>query len=320
MQISMNTFRRFLSIIALMFVVTAPQARADDAAEARKRYNEGKAALDAGRYREAALHFEATGRLRKHGAAPYAAAMAWDKAEEPARAADNFHRALELPGLDNKSKKEAKQRLDLLEQSLGTVVIAGPEELIVQFEGSTEANPPARLHASPGINTLLVARGDKIERRDVKLNAGEVVEMDVTEPLAEPEPEPPPVASSAPVEPPPPPPPVEVSTDDHQTRKIIGYSAMGAGVLSAGVAVTLGFKTLSARDDFEEQRTQAAYDDAKSLRTWTNVAWAGAVVLGGVGAALVFWPMDDEKANEGQEGAGVSLSPTPTGFELRGAF
>jgi hypothetical protein len=317
----MNTFRRFLSILALLFIVGAPYARADDAAEARRRYNEGKAALEAGRYREAALHFEATGRLRKHAAAPYAAAMAWDKAEEPARAADNFHRALELPGLNNKSKKEAKERLELLEQSLGTVVVSGPEELVVQFEGSTEANPPARLHASPGINTLLVARDENIERRDVKLNAGEVVELDVTEPIAEPEPEPPPPASaSATPEPPPPPPVVEVDTDSKQTRKIIGYSAMGAGVLSAGVAVTLGFKTMSARDDFEAERTQGSFDDAKQLRTWTNVAWAGAVVLGGVGAALVFWPTNDDDQRSSQEDTGVSLSATPTGVQLGGSF
>jgi len=317
----MNTFRRFLSILALLFIVGAPYARADDAAEARRRYNEGKAALEAGRYREAALHFEATGRLRKHAAAPYAAAMAWDKAEEPARAADNFHRALELPGLNAKSKKEAQERLELLEQSLGTVVVSGPDTLVVQFEGSTEANPPARLHASPGINTLLVARDEKIERRDVKLNAGEVVELDVTEPLAEPEPEPPPPASaSATEEPPPPPPIVEVDTDSKQTRKIIGYSAMGAGVLSAGVAITLGFKTMSARDDFEADHTQSSYDDAKGLRTWTNVAWAGAVVLGGVGAALVFWPTKDDDQKETQEDTGVSLSATPTGVQLGGSF
>lgn len=316
----MNTFRRFLYILALLFVVTAPYARADDAAEARRRYNEGKTALEAGRYREAALNFEAAGRLRKHGAAPYAAAMAWDKAEEPARAADNFHRAIELPGLNAKSKKEAQERLDQLEESLGTVVVSGPEELVVQFEGSTEANPPARLHAPPGINTLLVARDDKIERRDLKLKAGEVLEVDVTEPIEEPEPEPEPVASApASAEPAPPPPVVKADTDDKQTRKIIGYSAMGAGVLSAGVAVTLGFNTLSARDDFEEQRTQESYDDAKKLRTWTNVAWVGAAVLGGVGAALVFWPTEDDD-KKGQEGTGVSLSPTPTGVQLRGSF
>jgi len=301
--------------------VAAPIARPGDDDEARNRYNQGKAAMEAGRYREVALYFEATAKLRKHAAAPYAAAMAWDKAEEPSRAADNFARALEMPGLNKKTEKEAKQRLELLEQSLGTLLVTGPEDLVVQFEGSTEANPPARLHGAPGINTLLVARGDKIERRDVMLKAGEQQELDVTEPIAEPEAPPPASASASASAEPPPPPPVEVSTDSAQTRKIIGYSAMGAGVLSAGVAVTLGLKTMSARDDFEADPTRDNYDRATGLRTWTNVAWAGAVVLGGVGAALVFWPTDDKAdANKGQERAGVSLTPTPAGVQLRGTF
>ena len=318
----MKIFRRLLLALAVLFVVAGPIARAGDDDEARARYNQGKAALEAGRYREAALHFEATSKLRRHAAAPYAAAMAWDKAEEPARAADNFHRAIEMPGLDKKSEREAKKRLELLEQSLGTVVVTGPEELAVQFEGSTEANPPARLHASPGINTLLVARGDKIERRDLMLKAGEQIEVDVTDPIEEPDAPPAAsAASAAPSEEPPPPPPVEVSTNSGKTRKIIGYSAMGVGVLSAGVAVAFGLKTMSARDDFEANPTQANYDDAVGLRTWTNVAWAGAVVFGGVGTALVFWPTDDkDKANKGQERAGVSLAPTPSGVQLRGTF
>lgn len=320
----MNTFLRFLSILSLLIVVVAPCARADDAAEARRRYNEGKAALDAGRFREAALHFEATSRLRKHGAAPYAAAMAWDKAEEPSRAADNFHLAIETPGLDKKSLKEAKKRLEMLEQSLGTVVVTGPEELVVQFDGSTEANPPARLHATPGINTLLVARGDKIERRDLKLVAGEVIDVDVTEPIEEPEPEPPPPPKEEPIIEEEPEPVVEVDPSSGKTRKLIGYTAIGAGVVSAGVAVAMGFKTLSARDDFEEQRTRETYDSATSARMWTNVAWAGAVVFGGVGTALVLWP-DKDKGNKGQEDpdsgdSGFSLSPTPNGLLLRGSF
>jgi len=313
----MNTFLRFLSTFALLFVIASPLARADDAAEARRRYNEGKAALEEGRYREAALHFEATARLRKHGAGPYAAAMAWDKAEEPARAADNFHLALELPGLDAKSKKEAQKRLEALQKSLGAVVVTGPEDLVVQLEGSTEASPPARLHGSPGISVLLVVRGEKVERRDVKLAAGEVVDLDVTDPLPEPEPEPPPPAPAPVVEEPEPEPVVEVDTGSTKTRKLIGYGAIGAGAVSAGVAVALGFKTLSARDTFEEQRTQEAYDDAKQTRLWTNVAWAGAVVLGGVGTALVLWP---EKEKKGQEDSSFSLSATPTGVQLRGSF
>ena len=312
-------FRHLFFALTLLVFIASPMAQADDAAEARQQYNEGKKALDEGRFREAALHFEATTRLRKHGAGPYAAAMAWEKAEQPARATDNFSLALELPGLDAKSKKEAQKHLDALRQSLGAVAVTGPEDLVVHLEDSTELSPPARLHGTPGSHVLIVVRGDITEKREVELTAGEVVDLDVTEPLPEPEPEP-----AAPPPPPPlidepePEPVVHVDPSSPKTRKIIGYSAVGAGVVSAGVAVALGFKTLSARDTFEEQRTQQSYDDAKQLRLWTNVAWAGAVVLGGVGTTLLLWPED--KPRKTTEDSSFSLSATPTGVQLRGSF
>lgn len=316
----MSQLRRFLFAFSLLCLVLVPSVRADDATDARQRYNEGRAAMEAGRYREAALAFEAAVKLRQHGAAAFAAATAWDKAEQPARAADNYARALELPGLGKKDSAEAKTRLESLEKTLGVADVQGPAELTVQFQGSTEAHPPVRLHAPSGIQTLLVARDGKIERRDVQMKLGETVQVDVTEPIEEP----PPAASSS--APPPPPPPVASAApavpDDKEksarTRKIIGYSAMGAGVVSAGIAVALGFKTLSARDDFNADPTRANYDSATSARTWTNVGWAGAVVLGGVGAALVFYPWDKPKNGEAE--AQVSVSPAPGGVLMQGAF
>jgi len=94
---------------------------------------------------------------------------------------------------------------------------------------------------------------------------------------------------------------------------------MGAGVISGGVAIALGFKTLSARDDYEAAPTQDRYDSAVSSRTWTNVAWAGAVVLGGVGVALVLWPEGKPKADDADKPS-VSLAPTPGGLQLGGTF
>ena len=312
--------RIVLPAIISLAVLAPPSGRAEDVAGARARYNEATQALKDKRYREAALHFEAAARLRPHGVAAFAAAMAWDKAEQPARAADNFARALELPGLGPADTKTARARLDELESSLGTVSITGPAELLVQLQDSTEANPPARLHGNAGVQTLIVVRDGKVERKDLVLHAGETLEIDVTEPIEEP---PPPAASAsasaepAPPQPPPPPPPPPADKGP-STRKIIGYSAMGAGVLSAGVAIALGVQTLSARDDYEAAPTRQGYDDAKSLRTWTNVAWAGTVVLGGVGAALVFWP--ESKSEQGKGGANVTVSASPTGVLLRGAF
>jgi hypothetical protein len=321
----MSFLRRFLAFTALLVLVCAPALHADDAAEAKRRFTEGTKALEAGRYREAALHFEAASRLRPHPFASLTAATTWDKAEDPARAADNFSRSLDLPGLSPKDLKMAKERLSSLEESLGTASISGPSSLTVQFEGSTETNPPAKLHATPGIHTLLIVRGDKVERRDVILKAGKTAEVDISEqtvaPQASAAPPPPKAsatssASALPVEPSSEPPSKSIGT-----RKMIGFGAAGLGVVSAGVAVVLGFKTLSARDSYVANPTRDGYDSATSDRMWTNVAWGGALVLGGVGAALIFWPEGKKSDGEtGEEKASISLAPAPGGIQIGGTF
>jgi len=317
----MHTLRRFFAFAALLLLVLSPlmHAHADDAAEAKRRFGEGTKAMAEGRFREAALHFEAASRLRPHGVASYTAAVAWDKAEDPARAADNFWRALDLPGLPPKEQKVAKERLATLEESLGTAKIDGPPSLSVQFEGLTEAHPPVKLHAPAGVKVLLVVRDDKVERRDVILKAGQTIDIDVSEPLEVAKPTAS-VSASASAPPPPPPPPPPPVKSGMSTRKLIGFGAMGAGVISGGVAIALGLKTMSKRDDYEANPTREGYDSAVSSKTWTNVAWAGAVVLGGVGAALVFWPEGKKEKETDEEKASITLSPTLGGVQLGGTF
>jgi len=319
--------RRLLFFAAVASLLCATAIHADDASEARKRFAEGAKALEANRYREAALHFESAARLRAHPIALFSAATTWDKAEEPARAADNYARAIELPGLSTKDQKTAHERLTSLEQSLGTAAVSGPSGLVVQFEHSTEASPPVRLHGAPGIHTLLIVRDGNVERRDVILKAGETASVSISEPAPVPPPAPIESAPAASVSATPVASAFSPAVDlpsatapaaTLSTRKIVGYSAMGAGVLTAGVAVWLGVKTLSARDDYVSNPSQGGYDHATSLRLWTNVAWAGAAVLGGVGAALAFWPSSNSQ--QGEQRTSLTLVPTPTGVLLRGDF
>jgi hypothetical protein len=320
----MSTLRRIIAFTALFILVLAPSLRADDAAEAKRRFGEGTKALQEGRYREAALHFEAASRLRPHPVASFTAAVAWDKAEDPTRAADNFARALDLPGLPAKEAGTAKERLASLEESLGTAKLTGPASLTVQFEGSTEGSPPCRLHATPGAHTLVVVRGEKVERRDVILKVGKTVEVDVTEEVAAP---PPPSATA----PPPPEPKASASAEKDSappskgmpTRKLLGWGMAGVGVVSGIAAIALGAKTMSARDTYVSTPNQSNYDSAVSLRTWTNVCWAGAAVLGGVGIALIVWPESKAKAEapeKKEDNARLRILPTLGGVQLGGAF
>jgi len=148
--------------IGLAVAAVSGAARADDppaadsAADARQQYQMGTQAFSQKRYSEAALHFEAAAAFKANAVALYTAALAWDLASRPERAADAYARALEVPGLDTKQTNVAKDRVAALEKSLGTVMVTAPEGWKVQLDTLTEVPAPAR---------LLVAGRDVARRR-----------------------------------------------------------------------------------------------------------------------------------------------------------
>src|SRR5262249_20219459 len=109
----------------------------DDAAEARQQYNLGTTAYRDKRYVEAALHFEAAAAQRAHAVTLYTAALAWEQANRPDRACDDYGRALDVPGLSAQQASHAQGRVATLEKTLGTVAVSAPEGWRVQLEGLT---------------------------------------------------------------------------------------------------------------------------------------------------------------------------------------
>ena len=107
---------RGLAALALsMSVLVSAPLRAQDApegttVEARQQYNQGTQAYKEKKFVEAALHFEAAAAQRPHAVTLYTAALAWEQANKPERAADDFVRALEVPGL---SAQQATNELGL---------------------------------------------------------------------------------------------------------------------------------------------------------------------------------------------------------------
>src|SRR5271170_4982971 len=87
----------------------------DSAQEARQQYQAGTQAYQAKRFVEAALHFEAAVIQRPHAVALYTAALAWEQASRPERAADDFARALDVQGLSAAQIQQAHDRLSTLE-------------------------------------------------------------------------------------------------------------------------------------------------------------------------------------------------------------
>jgi hypothetical protein len=289
----------------------AQDAPTDVAAEARQQYQQGTQAFQQKRYQEAALHFEAAASFRTSSVALYTAGLAWDLASKPERAADAYARALEVGGLDPKQNSLAKDRVAQLETTLGTVAVAAPEGWRVQLDTFTEVPTPARLHAGAGMHGLSVrAPGKPIERRDVTLQAGKVVTIELKEepkivPRVEPEPvKPPPVV--APATPP-------TRTQFWITRLVIGVGVAGLGVAALGSGIVLGLEADSAKTAYDAGPTRESFDHASSLQTWTNVALiSGALMVAG-GVALVVWPDADGQGH-------VNVGATPGGAFVAGKF
>jgi hypothetical protein len=302
----------FLAAISLTPVVARAQdpAPADAAVEARQQYQQGTQAFQQKRYQEAALHFEAAASFRTSSVALYTAGLAWDLASKPERAADAYGRALEVGGLDPKQQGLAKDRVAQLETTLGTLAVTAPDGWRVQLDTFTEVPTPARLHAGAGVHGLSVrAPGKPIERRDVTLQTGKLVSIELKdEPKvvakAEPEPvKPPPV-----VEPPPPPPrPYWI------TRRVVGVGVGGFGIAALGSAIILGTSANSAKTAYDAGPTREGFDHASSLQTWTNVALVSGFVLVAGAVVLVVWP---DRDGEGR----VNVGAAPGGAVVTGKF
>jgi hypothetical protein len=287
---------------------------ADDAADAaRSQYNAGTKAFADQRYAEAALAFEAAADVKPSAVALFTAALSWDKTNAPDRAADDYARALALPGLPADKTAQAKDRLALLESMLGAIMVSGADGVRVQLDGNSERPLPATLHGSSGVHTLTVrSPGASIERRSVVLERGKTVSLDLA--MAPPVP-----ASDAHGPPPPsrPAPAVEpVPSPSSDWKKPVGIAATGVGGATLLAAVLLGFEATDAKNAYVAAPAHATYDHASALQTWTNVAFvAGGVITAG-GLALILWPSSHGPA----EPAKAEVSLLPGGLLLKGAF
>lgn len=301
--------KRWLFAFALMSSIAAAQ-ESDPAAEAKRQYNLGTQAYAARRFVEAALAFEAAASYKANAVTLYTAALAWEQANQPERAADAFSRALELPGLLPQQQSNAHERVTVLEKALGTLVVAGPDKTKVQLDSLTEVGVPARLHAPPGNHVLAVRYADgSSDKRDVALETGKATNLDVTKtavvtpptPKENPTPLPQPVVEK----------PVEEKASVPITR-FIGFGLIGAGVVAGASTIVLGLSANDARDAYNAAPSQSAYDHGNALATWTNVAWITGAVLVAGGVALVLIP--------GPKKAKAAIAPAANGVLLRGVF
>jgi hypothetical protein len=283
--------RRLLGflILCVTVLVARPSVAETQEQQAAALEKEGRDAFSAGEFAAAAGKFDSANRLAPHAQLRFNAALAWERAREPARAADAYEGALRQGGLDAQREKRAEAALGGLKETLGYVKVPRPVSGTLTVAHLNHAPIPAQFHLSPGRYELAIEGADGAKTsKTVVVKAGEVVSVDVQMESVEP-------GAAIPrrvAEPSTPgdePPPVDDTPTSSSSKKTWGWIAIGAGVVSGGVATYFGTQTTKAKSDYEDSGfTDAdARDRGVRNRLITNVALGGALVGVGVGSYLL---------------------------------
>jgi hypothetical protein len=270
---------RRLRVLVFVTVTVLSREASADKETAAAHFKEGAAAYAKSDYRTAAGLFERAYTEAPRGAAIYNAGLAWEAAGEVARAADAYAKALGSSDLDTRSAEGARARLESIEQRVGWVDLSA-------FDGTVSvghvegARPPIKVHLTPGTYRVraLSSRGTSQERSvTVSPAVGSTVALD-----ADPPPAPPTVAAAMREAPAPP-------RRDPTVPRSAGFVLLGCAGAASVAAGVLGLSALSAKDDFDASghRDADARERASTQRTWTNIAWVGAALLGGSGVYIL---------------------------------
>lgn len=241
-------------------------------------FREAAAKFDAKKFREAAELFEKAFQLAPTAQAAYNAGIAWDEADERARAASSLTRAVNLGELSSTELREASRRLALLVPTLGKLVFESPQGAEVRV-GEQAASVPAVLYVDPGEHALEVTLSDgKARRESVSIGAGESRAFSFDEkPTVAPKQRPRPERSKP------------KPTSSSSTQKVVGYVSLGLAAACLGTGVFLNVRGLNENQDYEDggKRDANARDRAVRLRTFAFVAYGAGAVFGGLGTVLL---------------------------------
>jgi hypothetical protein len=298
------------TLAALAFVVLATEARADDGAEerAQKLFDEGVAAMEAGRFDEACPKLAESMRLQSAGGTLLNLAYCHERTNRLVLAARTYEEAARLAETEGRSSRHAQamQRHARLLERIPRVVVSPPANRLAEVEVSIDGTAAATTDIEPSEDRRsLVARVDPgthiivvrsrvtsravtstIDARDGETSTVVVDERDLAAPppkTASPNAMPialravPPSAREAPRRGPP-------------TSAIV----LGVGAIGAGIAGTV-LGVLAANEHAESERlcaggcTTDAIDAerrADTLAWGSNAAFGTAIVALGVGTAI----------------------------------
>jgi len=294
----------------------APPAEptAEQAAEARRAFQAGKQAFEEGRFQEAAESFEEAFRIKPHASPLVNAGEAWERGNEPLKAARVYQRVLELPEAGERDRGDATERLARIAPELAVVVLVGDASVRARVD-EDEFVGGNRVYVKPGDHkvTLADVAGGGTRSITLAANSEEQVDLAALMPKAkpavetpvEPEPEVKPVAKGATIRPP----------------TFIAYGVGAAGLLAAGF---FALRANSAASDFEDKYARGEpnrdeYDRFGQSKLFTNIGLGVGVVGVGVGTFFLLKDLKRAKAESSEQARAprFELSAAPVS---RGAF
>jgi hypothetical protein len=301
---------RHTGLLALLSAWPAGVARADDAHDrASRAYEDARKAFEGGAYQAAAVAFERVFDAVANGASMVAASRAWEKAGEPALAADDLATSLTVGDLGAQEAKKAKQHLDLLETDLGRVHVTGPDGTTLTSSHARAMRTPADVHARVGSLTVAAVLPDGSRMaREVEVTPGGVVNVDLHATVAPPAA--PPLTDSKGDESP------STSRPLRTAAWVTGGAALAAGIAAGALAPI--FK--SKNDDWASSaRTDGGQrSSVVSLQIATDTAFLSACGLAATSTVLfLLSAQPSPKRSAASAGTHVSVGPGWVGLTGR---
>ncbi|MEM6789634.1 MAG: hypothetical protein AAF928_03790 [Myxococcota bacterium] len=307
--------RRWCSIVVIALLSGRPTAAAadeaktcgpDDGLDASARrargvaaYGEGERRGDRGAFRAAARCFEFAHEAEPSGPVLFNAAKSWTAADEPARAADAYARALTTGGLEPAYQKIAREQLAAAGKALMVVDAVRPRGRRLRV-AHVDGDVPTTFHLEPGAHDVVITCPGEDLTLSLTARAGDKERLDLPCPDA---------AAPSPSPPPRRPPPDD---DGVSALGVTGWTLLAVGGAGGAVALGLGIATVDARDEFRETRDEDVRARGEDLRLGTNISAFGGLALGLLGAGLLVY---DAVADDG-----IEVAVSPSGVRLRGSF
>lgn len=257
---------------------TADSEVTDSAAtKAAAAFSRAEEAFAQGNYGDAARAFDLADRLLPHASVIFNAAVAWDHAGDSPRAATNYKRAIDREGLSEAQAAQARKRLVELGERLVYVHITQPLGTNVSVAHVQNETIPTRFFLEPGNYELTLEEGPLRRVEQLAVAPGKSAQFELDPLLA-----PPSQRGAAPPTP-------REPTNPNAAQEVSGWVLLGVGVVAAGAAVYMGQEAVVARDEYFKSGRQDrdSYNRAFNLRLGSNVATAGAGVVGATGLVLL---------------------------------